>query len=322
MSFKKTWILGLAVAFLAGLGAPVANAENRDKEKFKRDVLKAVERLMDKKLKDFKGDLMKDMREMLARRGASERVARVRAPAAPRSPKAPAKRGVLLRRAGDGHGPRIQVEGPRHKASQKDVQVITKDGKTWVMVNEDGKVMKKVFEAGDPEMKKWLGKVGGGFHVEIPGKGHARVKVQTQAKGCPHCGQGKDKTAPWAGTFKKMFGGEGRPHFEEFEKRMKQWKEKAGENWGRWEKGKPRVLELKKGLAERLKKFQPKKGAEVLERILKEVEPKMKRSYRVLRPKRGGEVEELEREKDRLKDELEEIKRLLKKLVEETRRRR
>ncbi|MHC4777717.1 MAG: hypothetical protein ACYTFG_03970 [Planctomycetota bacterium] len=344
---SRIWIWTLTMGFIGALGVPNAMGESRgDANRFKQDVLKAVDRLMDKKLKEFKHELMGDIKKLLAQ-GREGHVRRA-VPAAPQAQKkyAQAKRIQVKKGA---KGPFVHVEKPRHEQSQSEVQVIHgPDGKVHVRVVRDGKVMERVFQPGDPEMHRWMKKmVPSGMHVEQGAEGKSRMRVrsgkqgrtfviekrQREEDGEERCECGRKKGRRFGLPFA---GREGRapkvkieglrkvlPFGENFDpKELGPWIRRMVEQWKEQGFEPERIREFVKKvqgqhgrkLQERFKPFE--RAGRGMERAMRR---KPMELVRRARPHIEVEVEELEKEKENLKRELREIRKLLERLIDQRR---
>jgi len=310
MNLKKLAWTGLMAAVCAAWASPVSWARDRDdRDGFKKDVLRAVEKLMDRKLKEFKTDLMKDMKKMLqgqeSRRGVArvqERVARV--PQAQKKHKVQTQHRVSVLEGPPGH----KREG---KKTQRNVSVLNKSGKVQIRVEVDGKVMEKEFDLDDPELRKWMGKLTpGGFRFEGPGaKGGFRVEVEKGRHG--------EKSERPRGKGRSQLRvmrtpGKGMPGMGDAGKWLELLKERFGDRWKQWDRdGKPPWIEIEKdffvpGQKNWMKKVKPQKAVKV---------------YRAHKPRSGSDLEKLRKEKDELKRELGELRELLEKLLGRMKRR-
>ncbi|MHC5038230.1 MAG: hypothetical protein ACYTHM_13020, partial [Planctomycetota bacterium] len=340
MRLNRLWTWSLALAFLGSVGLPAKAQHGEDRDGFKRDVLKAVERLMDKKLKSFKTEMLKDIKNMLGHREARKpapNALRVRGHAQPKNVKVQ-KEGKGFRLFGaqpKGQGrPHVYVKKGPGKQTEKDVSVITTDdGKVQVRIVSDGKVVEKEFDLDDPAWKKWAGgHFPKGFEFEIPGKGKGQMKFKAKSsrKGCScQSSRGRESGArvkrfveripveKWVKQFgedgpgkewiKKMLEGVPEEWLEKMKKQGKMW-EKMPEGWG------PNVEKVQKELKKHMR--WPPEGGFKIEKV-KEL-PKKFREH----AKGWVELEELEEEKESLKKELKEIRKLLEKLMDQVKRRR
>jgi hypothetical protein len=324
MKWQTLSIAGLAFAFLSSLGLPSARGADRDDHaRFKKDVLQAVERLMDKKLKAFKADLLKDIRRML-RDGAErreparvqDREVRVLRGGKPQAEKQ--ARRVMVKRVQadrDGHAEREGHGGCEGcgRCGNREVQVVHKDGKVVVRLEVDGKVIEKAFEIGDPAMKKWMSRnMPKGFHVEVP-EGRARVYVQgKKVQGGDREGASDRSRERRNVRVLRLGEPDGmRPGGKAFEAWLKSLAERFGEQWKRARKdGGARRFELDRDFE--FPFVQERKEA---------------RDRRSAEGRRGGrrdaasELERLQREKEALRRELAELRQMLEKALGRRKRR-
>jgi hypothetical protein len=316
MTGRKIWLLGMAAVFAMTLAAPQAFAGDRDDNaRFKQDVLKAVERLMDKKLRDFKSDLLKDIRRMLdsgkEKRTKKQPVVIQERPAVQKKAQTAYKKAQEARRkAAQKREAYVKQHAGGSRAharsGDKDVSVVTTDGKVRVRIEADGKVIEKEFDLGDPGMQRWMKKnIPGEFEIELPGKGS--VKIQAHGESRVKKGGSEERGEnPRVRVFRKAFpGGPDHPGFEKWLEQMK----KHARRWGQefQKQGKPKVMELQKEFVIPFKKR------------LQEAEPrkKMQEAIKVIRPKMEGELKKLEKEKDSLKRELAQVRKMIEKLIEQ-----
>ncbi|MHC4597567.1 MAG: hypothetical protein ACYS47_01040 [Planctomycetota bacterium] len=342
MNLSRIGIWAMTLVFMGGLGTPWAQAQHRDdRDRYKQDVLKAVDRLMDKKLNEFKKELMQDIRRMLSQRSE----ARPHLRAAPRPPQPPARQRAVrkvqakkARRVEGVEGPFVHVEGPGKTEAHSVTVTHGPDGKVHVRLVKDGKVIEKSFRPGDPGMHQWMRKmIPESFRMEFDDEGRGRVKLQAQrrrgrAQGrqgcCGHCGKkGFDFELPGLGKGKGRFKIEGiekiLPFGEDFEPgELGPWIRKLVEQWKEKGHGPEKIREF-------VKRFQGPRGRweggvrRPFERGREEVERFIRRKpearVRRVRPPMEVEVEALEREKENLKRELKEIRKLLERLLERRR---